>query len=79
MFLLISVYDREITTEKFETLPEAQSAMRMEMLARCNGMFAENIFERDKYEDYNFGFNTTSGYVNDAVNHEDCDWLIVSL
>lgn len=52
-YMLISVCDREILTEKFETLELAQAAMHKEMIEQ--GKVPEEIFEDDSYEDCECG------------------------
>lgn len=53
-YMLISVCDREILTEKFETLELAQETMHKEMIEQ--GKVPEEIFENDEYEDTEGGF-----------------------
>lgn len=76
-YMLISVCDREILTEKFETLELAQQTMHKEMIER--GKVPEGIFKNDTYEDGDCGFGKYSAWANDGLNHDDFDWLIVAL
>lgn len=76
-YMLISVCDREILTEQFNTKKEAQEAMHREMIEQ--GMVPEDIFYEQEYDDGSCGFGEDSAYVNDGVNHADLDWLIVAL
>lgn len=76
-FMLISVCDREILTEIFPTLAEAQDMMHEEM---CQwGRVPKEIFLEKEYDDGNCGFGEWSGYANDGNNHANYDWLIVEL
>lgn len=76
-YILISVCDREILTEKFETLELAQETMHKEMIEQ--GKVPEEIFENDEYEDCECGFGKYCAWANDGINHADFDWLIVAL
>lgn len=76
-YMLISVCDRKILTEKFETLELAQAAMHKEMIEQ--GKVPEEFFEDDSYEDCECGFGAYSAWANDEFNHADFDWLIVTL
>lgn len=76
-YMLISVCDREILTEQFSTLQEAQETMHREMIEQ--GRVPEEIFDHGEYEDTECGFGDWCAWANDGVNHADFDWLIVSL
>lgn len=76
-FMLISVCDREILTELFDTVEEAREAMHREMVEQ--GKVPDDIFNNTEYEDSDYGFGEWSAYANDGVNHADFDWLIVNL
>ncbi|MDO5546884.1 MAG: hypothetical protein Q4F79_00135 [Eubacteriales bacterium] len=76
-YMLISVCDREIMTEQFDTKEEAQESMRKEMIEW--GKVSEEIFSEQEYDDGDCGFGEYSAYVNDGANHADLDWLIVAL
>lgn len=83
-FMLISVCDREILTERFQTMEDAQCKMHEEMVQW--GKVPEEIFTYG-YEGvgvmcdvaYSYGFHKFGGYANDGMNHADYDWLIVEL
>lgn len=77
MYLLISVYGRNIFTEKFASLEDAQEAMHKEMIEQ--GKAPDDIFGFEEYDDGECGLGKWSGYANDGLNHEDYDWLIVEL
>ena len=78
-FMLISVCDREILTERFQTMEDAQRKMHEEMVQW--GKVPEEIFEYGEEYDvaYSYGFHKFGGYANDGMNHADYDWLIVEL
>ena len=76
-YMLISVCDREILVEQFDTYEEAFEQMKKEMIDF--GRVAEEIFEETLYEDYDCGFGPYCGYANDGNNHGDYDWRIVNL
>ena len=78
-FMLISVYDRDISTARFETIEEARAAM-YEEIAQCGGEDIPNgVFNKPMYEAEDFGFGMWSGFVNNGKENEDYDWLIVDL
>ena len=76
-YMLISVCERDIMTERFDTLEEAQRAMRGEMVEW--GEVSEDIFTDDHYDDGDRGFSKMNAYVTDGANHNNLDWLIVCL
>ena len=76
-YMLISVCDREILVEQFNTHEEAFEQMKKEMIDF--GQVDEEIFKEATYEDYDCGFGPYCGYANDGNNHGDYDWLIVNL
>lgn len=76
-FMLISVGDREILTECFLTIEDAQRQMHEEMIQW--GRVPEEIFEDDECDDSMYGFGELCGWANDGINHTDYDWLIVEL
>lgn len=77
-FMLISVADREILTERFTSLKDAQAQMHTEMIQW--GRVQEEIFEAEEYDGgYDYGFSELGGWANDGINHADYDWLIVEL
>lgn len=76
-YMLISVCERDIMVERFDTLEEARQAMRDEMIDWGN--VSEEIFAEDHYEDDDCAFNGMSAYVTDGANHNNLDWLIVCL
>ena len=78
IFLLISVYERDIATSEHLTLEDAQKQMYEEMKATARHL-PDGFFAGDEYDDGECGHTPYTGYVNDNVNHEDCDWKIVRI
>lgn len=76
-YMLISVCDRDILTERFNTKEEAQESMHSEMIEW--GKVPKEVFSEEEYDDGDFGFGEYSAYVNDGANHANLDWLIVAL
>lgn len=76
-YMLISVCDREILTEEFDTIQKAQETMHEEMIKQ--GKVPKDIFTQEEYEEGDYGFNDYCAWANDGVNHADYDWLIVAL
>lgn len=76
-YMLISVCDREILTEIFDTKKEAQETMHEEMVKW--GKVPEDIFRLEEYDDGDCGFCSYQAYANDGNNHADYDWLIVEI
>jgi hypothetical protein len=77
-YMLISVCDRDILTELFDTHKEAFVQMKTEMTEQ--GKVPKEVFdETDIYEDSDFGFGPEGGWANDGVNHCNFDWRIVNI
>lgn len=76
-YMLISVFDREILTEQFDTKEGAQETMHREMIA--HGKVSEDIFNEPEYEDFHCGFSEECAWANDGINHSNFDWLIIAL
>lgn len=78
-YMLISVFDREIFTEQFDTEEEAQAMMHKEMVEQ--GGISEDIFSEKEYEDdeVGFGFGEDCAWVNNGFNNADLDWRIIAL
>lgn len=77
-YMLISVYERNIYTEQFDSLAEAQEAMRTEILMMGREV-PEDILEADEYDDGECGVGADCGYANDRYNHYNYDWRIVAI
>ena len=73
--MLITVIDREIMTELFDSKEEAVCAMKKEMVdeAKVHEDVLETYYE---YEETGFGFGEESGWAN---GRNDCDWRIVEI
>lgn len=67
--LLITVIDREITTEKCKDIEEAQDKMRAEL---------EQYADLD-YDDYRIEEDGMSAWANVSSGDMECDWQIVVL
>ena len=78
-FMLISVCDREILTERFPTIKAAQDQMYKEMVEWGGISEKDFLSGAEEYEECDFGYHKYGGYVNDGNNHADLDWLIVEL
>lgn len=76
-YMLITVCDREILTERFSTKKEAQKIMHREMVKWGN--VPRDIFENEEYEDQSCGFGEYSAWANDGIDHANLDWLIVRI
>ena len=76
-YMLISACGREILTELFPTIEEAQGTMHQEM--EDWGGVDSSVFTATELDGGDFGFGPYGGYLNDRVNHEDYDWLIVQV
>ena len=80
-WMLISVCDREICTERFATHELAIEQMKKEMKSALwyspTDPEVVDIFSRDEYDNNDdIAFGEWGGYVN---GHDECDWHIVSL
>ncbi len=75
--MLISVCGREILTELFPTIQDAQRTMHQEMEEW--GGVDSSVFTATELDGGDFGFGPYGGYLNDGANHDDYDWLIVQV
>ena len=75
-FILISVCDREIMTEVFNSYEEALAQRNKEMIEWAR--VPEDIFQYgpEEYEDDGFAYGKYEAYANDRC---DFDWLIVEI
>lgn len=77
-FILISVCDREIMTEVFDSYSDALAQRNKEIIEWAN--VPEKAFADDEYEEIgdndSFGFTKYEAYANDRC---DFDWLIVEI
>lgn len=79
-YMLITVIEREILTERFETYDDAKSAMLDEFWVYSD--FDDYDFlKEEEYEadDGDYGFSKYGGWLNDGKDHYNYDWLIVAL
>lgn len=76
-YILISVCEREILTELFDTIEEAQETMHREMVEW--GKVLPDVFVETEYDSPDFGFGEYGAFVNNGCNHNNYDWLIVDL
>lgn len=71
-YMLISACERDIITQMFPTLNEAQNKMREEMVEY--GRIPQEAFYNDEYEGEEYGFDENSGWSNIKQNN---DWIII--
>lgn len=81
MYMLISVYEREIETEQFNTREEAQKQMISELkyeFAKYDDYkkIWDEIENEDSFECDCFGFGVGYAWSNIGCN---CDWKIVEI
>ena len=77
-YLLVSVCDREIVVEQFDSLEEAQETMHKEMI--CEGKIPEEVVtDNEEYGGENYSFGKWSAWANNGVNHGNYDWRIFKL
>lgn len=81
-YLLISVCEGEIVTERFRYIEEARKCMLAE-LADAAEVAQEDFPDKSEYEnvDYEWGYSLFDdcAYVRDGVNHDNYDWRIIKL
>ena len=84
-YMLISVFEREIATEQFDTLELAHTQMMNELKEEFDkydyeyDMAWDEIINEDKcddYEDFSFGIDWAWSNIDDDCN---CDWKIVEV
>lgn len=73
-FILISVCDREIMTEIFDSYEEAVVQRNKEMVEWAR--VPEEAFSDEEYEESDFGYGKYQAWANDRC---DYDWLIVEV
>ena len=77
-YMLISVYGREILTERFYSFREAHDAM-IDEFCKYGEIDPIHTGEKEWESNEEAGYSEWEAYVNDGINHEDYDWLIVNL
>lgn len=77
-YMLITVIEREILTEQFETFEEAHNQMMKEF---CEAAMVDpaDCTEEESECDEEFGYCKWNAYVSDGLNHNNFDWIIVEL
>ena len=79
MYMLISVFEREILTEQFDTLEEAHARMMEELKEDFDKDDWDEVANEtlcDDYEDFGFGIDWAWSNLDDDCN---CDWKIVEI
>jgi len=74
-FILISVCDRAIVTEVFDSMEEATAQRNKEMTEWAH-VPSDFFDQHDEYEESDFGFGKYEAWANDRC---DLDWLIVEI
>lgn len=77
-YMLITVIEREILTEQFETKKAAKTQMLKE-LALYSQEDVDELLTTSVFDDGKMGFGEDSAYLNDGLNHDNYDWRIVAL
>ena len=72
-YLLISVRERNITTEKFDILTEAQEEMWKQFKEACH-YNEQEVLSENRGE-----LKETSAWITDGNNHDNYDWQIVEI
>ena len=76
--ILISVCNREIMSEEFDSYEDAKAAMHEEMIR--NGYIPEELINsQNEYQDYEYGFGEDYGYSNIGIGDSEYDWRIIFL
>lgn len=85
-FMLITVCDREISTEIFPKFDDARKEMKTQFMECFNVTHFVSMqddddidFEKDCYSDDDYGWGKTSAWYNEGPNHADYDWKIVEI
>lgn len=80
-YLLISVCDGEILTERFRYLEDARHCMLEELCDASRTL--EELPDEKEYEDedyeYGYSYVDNCAYVRKGVNHSNYDWRIIKL
>lgn len=75
-FALVSVIDREISFEEFDTIEEARERMFEEFKKCPDWSDWKNEFKID-IETNDYGFHKNNAWANSDDGDRDCDWVIV--
>ena len=76
-YLLITVADRAIMTERFKTFEEAHEQMLNEL--SDYGRIDKAYLSAKEHGGEEFGYSAEMAYVNDGINHDNYDWRIIKL
>lgn len=77
-YMLITVVNREVMTEQFDSFKKAHDTMLEEL--SIYGRIDKKFFTSEEVESPdNWGYCRWNAYVNNGVNHEDYDWSIIEL
>ena len=76
-YLLVTVAERDIMTERFDSFSEAHNQMLQEL--SDFGRVDDSLLVADEYDNGEFGYSKDSAYANDGVNHDNYDWRIIKL
>lgn len=71
-YMLISIVEREMIYEFFDTLEDAQEEMKKQANNSCIDII-------DYIHDQMAQINETDAWVTDGNNHDDYDWWIVEI
>lgn len=81
-YLLVSVCEGEILTERFRYLEDARHCM-IEELCDASKQTLEDFPDEKEYEDddykYGYSYVDNCAYVREGVNHSNYDWRIIKL
>lgn len=81
-YLLISVCDGEILTERYRMLEDAQKCM-IDELCEASKQTIEDLPDEKEYDnadgEYGYSYSYNCAYVRDEVNHNNYDWQIIKL
>ena len=78
-YMLISVYEREISTELFNTQEEAYDAMKTELLKAMDDDEVTQLIESGENELSDCGLYADSAWANADDGDMNCDWKIVAI
>lgn len=81
-YLLVSVCEGEILTERFRYLEDAHYCM-IEEMCKASRIAIEDLPDKKECEDedyeYGYSYVDNCAYVREGVNHSNYDWRIIKL
>lgn len=77
-YMLVTVIEREILTEIFDTYDDAYKTMLNE-LQQYGGIQGEHLNADEAEAPDSWGYCKWNAYLNDGSNHDNYDWLIVQI